>query len=557
MQASKTRRSSWLRNQLPSSSMGAEAKIGRRSQVAVLEKSDEAVISLANQPAGPRERRFVLAAALLLCLAFLALLPFESRPLPEFNAIEPLVAAVMSINDLITSVLLYAQCSIALSRSFLVLAGGYLFTALIIIPHALTFPGAFTVTGLIGAGPQTSPWLFFAAHFAFPAALLAYALLKDVDYANPLHSSSTRSPIGVSVAIAVAFACGVTLLATAGHQYLPTIVSDRTHTIRSHLVIINASIVALTMFALLALWVRRRTVLDYWLMLISVALILEEACFSLAVVRFTLGFYAGRVFWLLTSMVVLVLLLLETTRLYARLARSYTLLERERNNKLLNAQAVAASIAHEVRQPLTAIVASGGAALRYLEKVSPDHEKIRQSVKRMVSESHRTSDVFNGIRALFGRTDQKQETIDFNEVVRDVLQSVDGELSDNMIATSLDLADVPRLDGSRTQLQQVVFNLVHNAIEAMQTVTDRKRLLRVRTEHRSSTEIAIVVEDSGPGICPTQIDSIFNAFVTTKPNGMGLGLAICRQIVEHHGGQLVASSDGTCGAQFQIVLPIK
>lgn len=522
----------------------------------VPESSDETVISLANLPAGSRERRFVLVVAVLLFIAFGALLPFAGTPLPEFNAFVPSSVAMILINDLITSVLLYSQCAIAPSRSLLVLASGYLFTALIMLPHALTFPGAFTSTGLIGAGPQTSPWLYFSSHFVFPAVLLGYARLKDVDRANVPRSSSTRSAIAISAAIVVASVCGFTLVTTAGNEYLPAILIDRTHTSPLRLLMINVSIVAVAAIALVELWIRRRTVLDYWLMLICVALIQEQAFFSLGNARFSLGFYAGRVFSLITSIVVLILLLQETTRLYARLARSNALLERERNNRLLSAQAITASIAHEVRQPLTAIAASGGAALRYLRKASPDHEKIRRSLDRMISESHRTSEVFESIRSLFGRAYQKREAVDVNEVVRDVLESVSRELMANGIVTSAELAALPLVDCSRNQLQQVVYNLVQNALDAMQTLAGRKRVLWVRTERRGRTAVAVVIEDSGPGIDPSQVDSIFSAFVTTKPHGMGLGLAICRQIVEHHGGQLLASSDGMSGARFEVVLPV-
>jgi signal transduction histidine kinase len=524
--------------------------------MSVPESSDETVISLANLPAGSRERRFVLIVAVLLFMAFGALLPFAGTLLPELNAFVPSSVAMILINDLITSVLLYSQCTIVPSRSLLVLASGYLFTALIMIPHALTFPGAFASTGLIGARQQTAPWLYFSSHLVFPAVLLGYAWLKDVDRANALRPSSTRPAIGISATIAVAFVCGLTWLTTAGNEYLPAILTDRTHTIPLHLVVVNVSIVAVAAIALLELWTRRRTVLDYWLMLICVALIEEQAFFSLGSARFSLGFYAGRVFSLITSIIVLILLLQETTRLYARLARSNALLERERNNKLLSAQAITASIAHEVRQPLTAIAASGGAALQYLRKPSPDHEKIRQSVDRMISESHRTSEVFESIRSLFGRAYQKREPVDVNEIVRDVLESVGRELIGNDITASAELAELPLVDCNRNQLRQVVYNLVQNALDAMQTLAGRKRILRVRTERRGGTAVAVVIEDSGPGINPSQVDSIFSAFVTTKSHGMGLGLAICRQIVEHHGGQLLASSDGMSGAQFEVVLPV-
>jgi signal transduction histidine kinase len=319
---------------------------------------------------------------------------------------------------------------------------------------------------------------------------------------------------------------------------------------------INALITAVAVIALVALWTRRRTVLDYWLMFVAVVLIQEQAVASITSGRFALGFYAARVLWPVSSIVVLILLLQETTRLYARLARSYVLLERERGNKLLSARAIIASIGHEVRQPLTAIMASGGAALQLLEKTPPDHEKVRQALNRMIGESHRTSGVFDSFRALFGRADQQREAVDVNEIIRVVLQSVQKELTDDGVSIFLDLAELPPVGCHRNQLQQVVFNLVQNALDAMQTMTARKRMLAVRTECRGGTTVAIVIEDSGPGISPAQLDSIFTAFVTTKPHGMGLGLAICRQIVEYHGGELVALSNGNSGAQFQVLLPI-
>jgi signal transduction histidine kinase len=259
------------------------------------------------------------------------------------------------------------------------------------------------------------------------------------------------------VAIVVVLAGGLTLAATAGDRYLPALLIDRTHPVRAHLLMVNVSIIAAAAIALFELWTRRRTVLDYWLMLIAVAVIEEQILVSQSVGRFSLGFYAMRVLWLITSIVVLILLLREMTRLYAQLARSYALLEHERNNKLLSGLAITASIAHEVRQPLTVITASGGAALHYLEKASPDHEKIRQSLDRMIRESHRTSEVFDSIRALFGKADQKREAVDVNEIVLGVLQSVGRELTDGGIATRTELAELPLVDCYRNQLQQVVF----------------------------------------------------------------------------------------------------
>ena len=464
------------------------------------ENPDEPAISLAGLPPTARQRRLVFVAGILLFVVFAILAPFADTRLREFDVFIPVSVAVMLICYLITSVLLFAQCSIAPSRSFLVLASGYLFAALLVIPHALAFPGAFTATGLIGGGPQTSPWLFFSAHFVFAVVLLSYSRLKDMDCVYALRPSATRSAIQFSVAIAVAGACVVTLLATAGKQYLPAIVADSTRSVFVHLVMINGSIFAITAVALAELFIRRRTVLDYWLMLICVALIQEQSLFLLARDRWTLGYYAGRIIWLITSLVVLILLLREITVLYAFCARSYALLERERDNKLLNAQAIIAAIAHEVRQPLTAIIASGGAALEYLKKTPPEIEKARSAVNKIVKEGHRTGDVFDGIHALFKRGDQKREPIDLNEIVISVLDSLCVELIDHGVATLRELDDLPLVEGRRNQLQQVVFNLVHNAFEAMQIAANGKRVLRVTTERRGNAAVAIIVEDSGPGI---------------------------------------------------------
>ena len=238
------------------------------------------------------------------------------------------------------------------------------------------------------------------------------------------------------------------------------------------------------------------------------------------------------------------------------LTRSNTMLERERDNKLMNAQAVTAAISHEVRQPLAAIAANGGAALRFLGKTPPDLEEVRAALSRIVSDTHRTSEVFDGIRALFGKSDQERQRVDVNEIIVEVLQSSRKELEDHDVETHLALvSELPLVDGHRRQLEEVILNLVHNAIEAMDATTDRGRVLRVRTGIKDRDAITVAVQDSGTGIDSKRIDGIFGGFFTSKPHGMGLGLAICRMIIEHHGGHLTASSDGKSGSLFQFVLP--
>ena len=176
----------------------------------------------------------------------------------------------------------------------------------------------------------------------------------------------------------------------------------------------------------------------------------------------------------------------------------------------------------------------------------------------MIGDCHRVSEVFDTIRALFRRVDQKREPTVVNEIVLDVLQSMREELTDHSVTTKTELApELQRVDGHRNQLRQVIFNLIHNAVESMDNTMDRSRVLRVITKSHGPDAIIVAVDDSGPGINPRRLSSIFDPFITTKPDGMGLGLAICRMIVERHGGQLSALSDGKNGARFQVVLPVR
>ena len=223
----------------------------------------------------------------------------------------------------------------------------------------------------------------------------------------------------------------------------------------------------------------------------------------------------------------------------------------------MNLEAMAASIAHEVRQPLVAIAANGGAALRFLGRTPPDHKEVQSALSRIISDSHRASQVFDNIRALFGKADKGHEPVYVNEIALEVLHTLRGELNDHGIMIRTDLTPrLPLVMGHRGQLHEVFLNLVRNAIEAMDAIKDGRRVLQVRTEcHDDRDEIVVAVEDSGPGIDPEKLDGIFDAFVSTKPEGMGLGLAICRMIIDRHGGQLSACSGKERGAVFQFILP--
>jgi signal transduction histidine kinase len=508
-------------------------------------------------PPTSSQRWSVIVTAALLFIAFGALAPFASTRIQRFDAFVPLMAAVISITNLITSVLLFAYFSIYRSAALLVLASVYLFTALAVVANALTIPGAFAPPGLLGASLQTAPWLYCIWHTAFPAALVIYAWLKEEKRAQHALNASVGFSIGATVAITFGLISGLTLLTLEESNFLPPLLQDRTSYTALTPYVLTFSLV-LCAIALAVLWARRRSILDYWLMIVALSLTSEVAFSLIGGGRASLGAYANRIFALVTSTTILVLLLTEMTRAYAQLARTNAMLQRERNNKLTNLEAMIASISHEIRQPLSAIAMSGGAALRFLGQTSPNLEEVRSNLNLIVGENRRASQVFDNVLALFGRADKGYEPVDVNEIASEVLFTLGRELKDHGIATRTELmSELPLVMGHRGQLHEVLLNLVRNAIEAMDAVKDGSRVLQVRTERHGNDQIVVAVEDSGPGIDQEKLDGIFDAFVSTKPHGIGLGLAICRMIIDRHGGQLSAWSGKKRGAVFQFILPTR
>jgi signal transduction histidine kinase len=422
--------------------------------------------------------------------------------------------------------------------------------------HSLTFPGAFAPTDF-GASAQSEAWLYSFWHIGFPLALFAYSWLKNVHPPKEVPRISSRAAIGWTVALTVGLVFGVWWASTVAEALPALLITNQITLFAKYLL---ALILAITVLALGSLWIRGRTVLDQWLVITAWAQLTELVLIVLlpSNIHFSLGFYAGRTYSVFTSTVVLVMLLTETTRLYGRLVTSNLALHRERNNKLMNLEAMAASISHEVKQPLSTIATNGYAAKRFLGHAPPNLEEVLSALDRMVVASHRAAEVFDNLRALFGSTHQGAAPVDVNEMVLSALSALRGELVGHGVTARTALAaELPRIVGHRGQLQEVMFNLARNGIEAMDAIKGGDRVLQVKTEHNGSDVITVAVEDTGPGIGAKRLESIFDAFFTTKPQGMGLGLAICRMIIDRHGGLLTASSDGKRGALFQFVLPIE
>jgi signal transduction histidine kinase len=230
--------------------------------------------------------------------------------------------------------------------------------------------------------------------------------------------------------------------------------------------------------------------------------------------------------------------------------------EMARADRLMTIGAMTASIAHEINQPLAAIVTNSNAGLRWLSNASPDLEEVRSALKRISKDGHRASEVIGSIRAMFRKEAAHKSEHDVNDIVQETLGLVQGEIKKQKVTVRTELADaLPPVLADRVQVQQVVLNLMNNAIDAMSPVTDRARVLRVQSEARGDNGISLKIEDSGVGIDPKDADRIFDAFYTTKANGTGLGLSICRTIIEAHGGRLSAAPAAPHGSVFEVVLP--
>ncbi|MFL9916294.1 ATP-binding protein [Paraburkholderia fungorum] len=216
---------------------------------------------------------------------------------------------------------------------------------------------------------------------------------------------------------------------------------------------------------------------------------------------------------------------------------------------------MSASIAHEVNQPLAAIATTAAAGLRWLTREVPEVAEARACVNHIVQEANRAGNVIRSVRDLARRADPEMIPLDINEVIDEVVALVKPEALRHWVTVQVQLASgLPLVRGDRVQLQQVIINLAINGVQAMATVTDRTRVLTIRTEQRGSDQVLVAVQDVGIGTEPEGLDRLFSAFYTTKPDGMGMGLSICRSIIEAHGGRVWASRNIGSGMTFQFTV---
>ena len=217
---------------------------------------------------------------------------------------------------------------------------------------------------------------------------------------------------------------------------------------------------------------------------------------------------------------------------------------------------MAASIAHEINQPLAAIANNASASLRWLGQDPPNVKRARSVLERVVSDAGRAGEVIGSIRGMLAKGGQDRVELDVNDLIREVMTFVRADLKHHGITVRTELAEnLPRIAGVRIQLQQVLLNLIANAADAMASVEQRPRVLTVRSQKSGDCDIVVTVEDTGSGIDRADLERVFEPFFSTKPEGMGMGLSICRSIIEAHGGRITASPAREGGSVFQVSLP--
>lgn len=522
---------------------------------------------LANIPPSIGQRRTARIIVLALLAILVATWPFASVKLREIDAFVPSLAAALFVSDCVTAVLLFGQFSILRQWALLVIATGYTFSALIVVAHALAFPGAFSPTGLFGSGLQSAVWLYWFWHAGLPLTIIGYVLARNPDRA--ISARRTRLAVSSSVTATIALVIGLFWFVTQHHDLLPVTFVDVHPLGLFRRIVGGVVILVLGGIALCLLWARRRTLLDEWLMVALSAILIEVALASiLSGNRYTVSWYAGRFYQLVTATVVMAVLLVELTTLYANVARANMLLQqerlsleravqaqrREREARLMTGDAVAASIAHEIRQPLTAMVTTADAGLRFLDRSLPNLNRAKEAFTRIVADGHRAGALIGTIRANFKSDLREITSFRPNELIQEALALARGDLRRHGIVVQAEQSShLPEIRGNRVQLQQVLLNLIMNAVDAM-AASDDPKILSIKSEPYEGDRIVVSVSDTGAGIGSQDSDRIFNPLFTTKPDGMGMGLSICRAIIETHEGRLWFAPNTPRGAVFQFTL---
>jgi len=510
---------------------------------------------LSSLPPSAVQKRLALAIVCALLVVYLVITfgPFAGVVLGRVDAFIPIYTTAVLVNDSMTAILLYAQFSILRQRSTLLIASGYVFAGLFMALYAITFPGVFSPTGLIG-GLQTAAWLYVFWKIGFPLFVLGYALSKDADPSKDRWQGSPRSGIALSVGVAVVLIVAGALLCTVGEAWLPPLMLNA-RVLGPNWTYVGVPIALASVSALAALLIRRRSMLDLWLAVVMVLYVIEvPLVYYPTPIRYSVSFYTVRILGIAASAIVLVVMVHEITTLYVRLLRSLREQRREREARLVTGDAVAASIAHEVKQPLTAIITTADAGSFFLNRDVPDLERAREALARITADGHRAGALINNIRETFRNEIRNRIPLDVNGLIEQALVLEHDDLQKHRIVIQVEPThNLPEVHGDPIQLQQVLLNLISNAVAAM-AGREQPRILLVRSTPHEGDSVMVSVTDTGSGVAPKDGERIFNPHFTTKTDGMGMGLSICRSIIEAHDGRLSFAPNTPHGAVFRFTL---